>query len=48
MRREAGRTFAVIEGDPDIKLQLLLGGEETVKASRQALELQALFPVARP
>jgi hypothetical protein len=29
------------------KLQLLLEGEETVMALRQALELQAQFPAAR-
>jgi hypothetical protein len=48
IRRETGRTFAVTDGDPDIKLQQLLGDEEMVRALRQAFELQALFCAARP
>jgi hypothetical protein len=35
--------------EPDIKIQLLLGGERMVnKALRQALELQAILVAARP
>jgi hypothetical protein len=41
--REAGKAFAYGVHDPDIKIQLLLGGEKTVnEALRQALELQAV------
>jgi hypothetical protein len=47
--REAGKAFAYGVGDPEIKIQLLLGGEKTVnEALRQALELQAIFVAARP
>jgi hypothetical protein len=47
--REAGKAFAYGVQDPDIKIQLLLGGEKTVnEALRQALELQAVLVAARP
>jgi hypothetical protein len=47
--QEAGRAFVDGVEDPDIKIQLLLGGEKTVsEALRQALELQAVLLVARP
>jgi hypothetical protein len=47
--REAGRAFAYGVADPDIKIQLLLGGEKKVnEAVRQALELQAVLVAARP
>jgi hypothetical protein len=47
--REAGKAFAYGVQDPDIKIQLLLGGEKAVKkALRQALELQAVLVAARP
>jgi hypothetical protein len=47
--REAGKTFAYGVQDPDIKIQLLLGGEKRVnEALRQALELQAVLVAARP
>jgi hypothetical protein len=43
------RAFVAEVGDPDIKRQLLLGAEKTVNETlRQALELQAIFPAARP
>jgi hypothetical protein len=46
---EAGKTFADGVEDPDIKIQLLLGGEKTVKeALRQSPELQAVLQAARP
>jgi hypothetical protein len=49
VRREAGRAFTYGVKDPDIKIQLLLGGEKTVnEALGQALELQAVLVVARP
>jgi hypothetical protein len=49
VRKEAGKAFADGVEDPDIKIQLLLGGEKTVnEALRQALELQAVFLAARP
>jgi hypothetical protein len=49
IRREAGRAFAYGLKDPDIKIQLLLGGERTVnEALRKALELQAVLVAARP
>jgi hypothetical protein len=49
VRKEAGRAFTDGVEDPDIKIQLLLGGEKTVnKALRQAFELQAVFLAARP
>jgi hypothetical protein len=49
IKREAGKAFAVGVEDPDIKIQLLLGGKKTVdEALRQALELQALLLAARP
>jgi hypothetical protein len=51
IRREAGSAFADGVADADIKMQLLLGGEETVnvnEALRQALELQAVSLAARP
>jgi hypothetical protein len=48
IRREAGRAFVDGIEDPDIKIKLLLGGEQTVnEALRQALELQAVLLVAR-
>jgi hypothetical protein len=38
IRREVGKAFGNGVEEPDIKIQLLLGGEETVnEASRQAL-----------
>jgi hypothetical protein len=47
--REAGRAFAYGVVDPNIKIQLLLGGEKTVnKVLRQALELQAVLVAAKP
>jgi hypothetical protein len=49
VRKEAGRAFTDGVEDPDIKIQLLLGGENSVnEALRQALELQAVFLAARP
>jgi hypothetical protein len=49
IRREAGKVFSDRVEDPTIKLQLLLGGEKSVKeALRQALELQAILLAARP
>jgi hypothetical protein len=49
VRKEAGRAFTDGVEDPDIKIQLLLGGEKTVnEALGQALELQAVFLAARP
>jgi hypothetical protein len=49
IKREAGKAFTDGVEDPDIKMQLLLGGEKTVKeALRQALELQAVLQAARP
>jgi hypothetical protein len=49
VRREAGRAFTYGVRDPDIKIQLLLGGEKTVKeVLGQALELQAVLVAARP
>jgi hypothetical protein len=48
-RREAGCAFVDGVEDTDIKIKLLLGGENTVnEALRQALELQAVFLAARP
>jgi hypothetical protein len=47
--REAGRAFAYRVADPDIKIQLLLGGGKMVnEALRQALELQAVLIAAKP
>jgi hypothetical protein len=49
IRREAGKAFADGVKDPDIKIQLLLGGEKTVnEALWQALELRAVLLAARP
>jgi hypothetical protein len=49
VRKEAGRAFTYGVKDPDIKIQLLLGGEKTVnEALGQALELQAVLVAARP
>jgi hypothetical protein len=49
IRREAGKTFADGVQDPDIKIQLLLGGEKTLnEALRQAMELQDVLLAARP
>jgi hypothetical protein len=49
IRSEAGRAFACGVKDPDINIELLLGGEKTVnEALRQALELQAVLVAARP
>jgi hypothetical protein len=49
IRQEAGRAFVDGVEEPDIKIQLLLGGEKTVgEALWQALELQAVLLVARP
>jgi hypothetical protein len=49
VRKEAGRAFTGGVEDPDIKIQLLLGGEKTInEALRQALKLQAVFLAARP
>jgi hypothetical protein len=49
IRREAGKDFADRVDDPEIKIQLLLGGEKAVKeALRQALESQAVLLAARP
>jgi hypothetical protein len=47
--RGEGKAFAYGVQDPDIKIQLLLGGEKAVnEALRQALELQAVLVAARP
>jgi hypothetical protein len=47
--RKAGRAFAYEVADPDIKIQLLLGGEKMVnEALRHARELQAVLVVVRP
>jgi hypothetical protein len=49
MGRGAGKAFAYEVQDPDINIQLLLGGEKTVnEALRQALELQAVLVATRP
>jgi hypothetical protein len=49
IRREAGRPFAYGVKDPDIRIQILLGGEKTVnEALRQELELQTVLVAARP
>jgi hypothetical protein len=49
VRRKAGKAFVHGVADPDVKIQLLVGGEKTVnEALRQALELQAVFLAARP
>jgi hypothetical protein len=49
IKREEGKAFTDGIEYPDIKMQLLLGGEKTVKeALRQALELQAVLQAARP
>jgi hypothetical protein len=46
--REAAKAFAHRVDDPDIKIQLLLGGEKTInEALRQAIELQAVLVAAR-
>jgi hypothetical protein len=48
VRRKAGKAFVNGVEDPDVKIQLLVGGEKTVnEALRQALELQAVFLAAR-
>jgi hypothetical protein len=47
--REAAKAFAHGVDDPDIKIQLLLGGEKTInEALRQAIELQAVLVAASP
>jgi hypothetical protein len=47
--RETWKGFAYGVQDPDIKIQLLLGREETVnEALRQALELQTVLAADRP
>jgi hypothetical protein len=49
VRRKAGKAFVHGVEDPDVKIQLLVGGEKAVnEALRQALELQAVFLAARP
>jgi hypothetical protein len=49
IRRKASQAFADGAEDPDIKLQLLLGGEKTVnEALRKALELQAVLLAVMP
>jgi hypothetical protein len=49
VRREAGRVFTYGVRDPDIKIQLLLGGEKSVNETLgQALELQAIWVAASP
>jgi hypothetical protein len=46
--REAGKAFVFGVEDPDIKIQLLLGGEKMVnEALRQALELHVVLIAAR-
>jgi hypothetical protein len=48
IRREAGKAFADGAEDPDIKTQLLLGGEKMInEALRQALKLQAVLLATR-
>jgi hypothetical protein len=48
IKRQAGKVFADGAEDTTIKIQLLLGGEETVNdALRQALGLQAVFLAPR-
>jgi hypothetical protein len=48
IRREAGKAFTDRIEDPDIKVQLLLGGEKTVnEALRQVLKLQAVLLATR-
>jgi hypothetical protein len=48
IRREAGKGFSYGVRDPDIKIQLLLGGEKMVsEALRKALELHAVMVAAR-
>jgi hypothetical protein len=48
IRREAGKAFADGVEDPDVKIQLLLGGGKTVnEVLRQALELQSVLLAAR-
>jgi hypothetical protein len=47
--RDAGKAFSYGVRDPDIKVQLLLGGEKTVsEALRKALELHAVMVSPRP
>jgi hypothetical protein len=47
--REAGKAFACGLEDPDIKIQLLLGGKKTVnEALQQALDLQGVLLAASP
>jgi hypothetical protein len=49
IRREAGKTFADKVEDTAIKIQLLLGGHQTVNEGLwQALELQAVLLATRP
>jgi hypothetical protein len=49
IRMEAWNAFSYCVRDPDIKFQLLLGGETTVcEALRKALELHAVMVAARP
>jgi hypothetical protein len=49
IRRVAGRAFVYGVKNPDIKIQLLLGGERTVnEALRKAVELQVILVGARP
>jgi hypothetical protein len=47
--RGGGGPFTDNVGDPDTKMQLLLGGKKTVnKALRQTLQLQDMFLAAKP
>jgi hypothetical protein len=48
IRQVAGRAFVDRVEGPDIKIQLLLGGEKVSKAFLQALKLQAVLLVPRP
>jgi hypothetical protein len=49
IRREAGKAFVDVLEDPDIQIQVLLGGQKTVKeAFRQALKLHAVLLAASP
>jgi hypothetical protein len=49
IKRESGKAFSYGVQDPDIKIQLLLGGKKMVsEALRKALELHAVMVAARP
>jgi hypothetical protein len=47
VRREAGRALTNSVGDPDIKMQLLLGGEKMVNGSNQKMQSNGTTQSAR-